>query len=69
MNDYTWYTDTYTSHHMTPDLSNLHFDSGYNGPNQVIVGDDSVLAIKTISHSLLHISTHPFQLNNILHVP
>lgn len=47
------------SHHMTLDLSNFHL--GY----KVTIGDSSCLVIKIISHSLLHTSTCPFQLNNI----
>lgn len=51
MNNPTWYINTYASHCMTLDLSNLYLNSSYNGYDQVTIRDGLDLVIKIIGHS------------------
>ncbi|KAH0657481.1 hypothetical protein KY289_026229 [Solanum tuberosum] len=64
-----WYPDSGASHHITPDLENLHHVEDYNGMDQVQVGNGQGLPIHHTGNSTLSLPSKSLALTNILHVP
>lgn len=67
--DTAWYLDSGATDHLTADLNNLSLKSEYQGPDQLKIGNGSVLPITHIGSSSFHFSNRSFMLNNILRVP
>jgi len=65
----TWFPDTGTNQHVTPDLETLTDSAPYLGNDYLHVGDGKGLDISHIGHTKLHSLKHMFTLSNILHVP
>ncbi|KAH0740811.1 hypothetical protein KY290_033854 [Solanum tuberosum] len=57
------------SHHITPDLANLHHVEDYNDMDQVQVGNGQGLPIHHTGNSTLSLPSKSLSLTNILHVP
>ena len=64
-----WILDFGASHHITPDLDQLHLSQPYHGRDQLVVGDGSALPISHIGTSKYTTPSHTLHLSNILHVP
>ncbi|PHT47016.1 hypothetical protein T459_35622 [Capsicum annuum] len=64
-----WYPDSGASAHMTPDPSTLTSHTPYFGSSQVMVGDGTLLPIKSIGSSTPSTTSKPFLLKNVLYVP
>jgi hypothetical protein len=68
--DQAWYPDSGSTHHLTPDLTNLTFNAAnYIGSNQICMGNGNRLAIEHIGDTQLTSPTTSFLLRNVLHVP
>ena len=64
-----WLLDSDASHHITIDLNNLAIHSEYDGPNEVIIGDGSILKITLVGSTTLNTQKSSFILANTLCVP
>ncbi|KAG8371909.1 hypothetical protein BUALT_Bualt12G0011900 [Buddleja alternifolia] len=67
--DVAWYPDSGASAHMTPDDGIFSHLTPYTGTNKILVGNGSLLPIKHVGSTMLHTSTRPLTLSNVLHVP
>ena len=67
--DKNWLLDLAASHNITGDLSNLSIHSEYDGTDEVILSDDSGLAISHTSSLALHYPHRTFTLCDTLCVP
>lgn len=65
----SWFVDLGATNHCTPDLENLQFKTGYNGKEQVHVGNGAGLSINSIGKTHFNPNAHAFFLNDILHTP
>lgn len=65
-----WYLDTAATHQFTYDLHNLTRRSQtYQGPNQVSIGDGSILPIQHIGLAQMALSSGNLSLTNLFHIP
>ena len=64
-----WYPDSGATHHVTPDLSQLHIHEDYAGSDRMRVADVAGIPIKHVGSSTVFANSRTFQLNHILHVP
>lgn len=68
--DPQWYANSGATNHLTNDLSNLSLQSGYQGKDQVTVGNGRGLNVSHTGSSILHLSPPTsFKLNKALCVP
>jgi hypothetical protein len=65
----TWFPDTDTNQHVTPNLATLIDFAPYLGNDHLHVDDGKGFDISHIGHTTLHSPKHIFTLSNILHVP
>lgn len=65
----TWFPDTGSNSHVTPDLTSLDNSEAYYGNNSLHVGDGNPLPIFHIGSSKLFSPNKTFNLSNVLHVP
>lgn len=65
----SWFLDSGASHHVTDDLQNLSLHSPYDGPDDIIIGDGTVLPITHTGSTLLHTPSHKISFTNVLCVP
>ena len=65
----TWYPDSGSSHHVTPNADNLHNRVPYAGQDQLYIGNGQGMKILSAGNSVLSSQPKSFALNNILHVP
>lgn len=66
-NDPQWYADSGATNHITNDMNNLSLQSGYQGKDQVTMGNGQGLTISHTGASFLHLyHSTSFKLNNIL---
>ncbi|XP_019265375.1 PREDICTED: uncharacterized protein LOC109242937 [Nicotiana attenuata] len=63
-----WYPDSGASAHMTNNPSTLTSHTPYSGPSQVMVGDDTLLSIKSTGSSILPTTSMPLLLKKVLYV-
>ena len=56
------------SHHVTSNLHNLTPKQPYEGPHDIVIGDDTCMNITHIDNSTLSSSSHDFSLTNVLYV-
>lgn len=59
--------DTGSSHHVTLDVQKLNLQYEFEGPEALIIGDDSIVSITHTGSTLFPSQT--FQLNEILYLP
>ena len=64
-----WLLDSGATHHIASDLANLSLHQPYTGGDEVVVDNGAALPITQTGSTLLHSSTRPLHLNNILYVP
>ena len=50
----TWYPDSGASHHITPNLSDIHDPSVNSGPDQLYVGNGQGMQITHTGKAYLH---------------
>jgi hypothetical protein len=66
------YFDSGASHHLTFNPNNLAYRSPYTGHEQVMMGNDQGVSIKSLGQSQIsspnNLNVH-FKLNELLHVP
>lgn len=68
--DPTWYADSGATYHINSELNNLSVCSGYQGKEQVFVGNGQCLQIANTGSSFAHLPSSPsLKLSQILHVP
>ena len=64
-----WLLDNGASHHITTDLNNLTLHAPYDGPDDIVIGDDNGLHITHSNTTSLSTSSNSFTLHNVLCVP
>ena len=64
-----WILDTGASHHVTSSSKNLQNPQGYNGPEEITMGDGNSIPITQTGFSHLYASNHKFCLPNTLCAP
>lgn len=57
-NGESWIVDTCASHHMSPDITLLHYAVPYDGDKQIIVGSGQCLTVQNIGHGTLQSHSH-----------
>ena len=64
----TWFPNTGTNQHVTPDLVTLIDSAPYLGNDHLHVGDGKGLSISHIGHTMLRSLKRTFTLSNVLYV-
>ncbi|KZV38965.1 hypothetical protein F511_40717, partial [Dorcoceras hygrometricum] len=67
--DIEWTSDTGASHHMTGNAGMLKNKRPYFGNDSVLIGDDTLLGIKSVGDTQIKNGNQTLPLNDVLHVP
>ncbi|KZV57610.1 hypothetical protein F511_03070 [Dorcoceras hygrometricum] len=67
--DTEWTSDTGASHHMTGNAGMLKNIRPYFGSDSVLIGDGTLLGIKSVGDTQIQNGNQTLPLNNVLHVP